>query len=120
MKFARIIAGVVIALLAPLAASAAITSGPLYDFVQEIKTIFDFAVGLIIGLAFVVFLWGIFKYVYTASLEGKEGARQTIIYGLIGLFVMLAVWGLVKILVGTFFSSSDLTAPTQGELPKPF
>ena len=59
-------------------------------------------VALIIGLAFVTFLWGVYKYITVASTEGKEGARATIIYGLIGLFVMLSVWGLVTILTETF------------------
>ncbi|MBI3074670.1 MAG: hypothetical protein HYY92_00435 [Parcubacteria group bacterium] len=64
--------------------------------------IFTPLVSLIIGLAFVTFLWGVYKYITVASTEGKEGARMTIIYGLIGLFVMLSVWGLVKILTETF------------------
>ena len=68
-----------------------------------IASILNAVIPLIIGLAFVVFLWGIYKYVSSASFEGKEGARQTIIYGLIGLFVMLAAWGLVNILIATFF-----------------
>ena len=64
--------------------------------------IFTPLVALIIGLAFVTFLWGVYKYITVASTEGKEGARMTIIYGLIGLFVMLSVWGLVDILTRTF------------------
>ncbi len=64
--------------------------------------IFTPLIALIIGLAFVTFLWGIYKYVSSASLEGKAGAKETIIYGLIGLFVMLSVWGLVSILTETF------------------
>ncbi len=71
----------------------------------------DAVIPLVIGLAFVVFLWGIFKYVTAASLEGKAGAKETIIYGLIGLFIMLAAWGLVKILIDTFFTTQVLEPP---------
>ncbi len=67
-----------------------------------LSDIFTPLIALIIGLAFVTFLWGVYKYVTVASTEGKEGARATIIYGLIGLFVMLSVWGLVSILTKTF------------------
>lgn len=67
-----------------------------------LTNIFTPLIALIIGLAFVTFLWGIYKYVSTASLEGKAGAKETIIYGLVGLFVMLSVWGLVNILTETF------------------
>ncbi|MBI2049106.1 MAG: hypothetical protein HYT29_01570, partial [Parcubacteria group bacterium] len=41
---------------------------------------------------------------------GKEGARETIIYGVIGLFVMLAAWGLVNVLLNTF--NLDTATPT--------
>ncbi len=93
---------------------------PLLVFAQQtipsiiltITTILNEAViPLIIGIAFVIFLWGVYKYIYSASVEAKEGARTTIIYGLIGLFVMLAAWGLVNILIDTFFTTAPITTP---------
>ena len=59
-------------------------------------------VTLIFGLSFAAFLWGMYKYISSANEGGKEEARNTIVYGLIGLFVMVSVWGLVRILTGTF------------------
>ncbi len=94
----------------PLAVFAQVT-----DIQSVFKLIADIlntsVIPLIIGLAFVVFLWGIYKYVTAASLDGKAGAKETIIYGLIGLFVMLAAWGLVNILINTFFATSSLSTP---------
>ncbi|MBI3074667.1 MAG: hypothetical protein HYY92_00420 [Parcubacteria group bacterium] len=84
--------------------------------IATLKTTFTGILNIIavvlVGLAFVVFLWGIYKYITTASLEGKAGAKETIIYGLIGLFVMLAAWGLVNILLGTFSFTASPAAPT--------
>lgn len=34
--------------------------------------------------------------------EGKDEARNSIIYGLVGIFVMVSVWGLVNIFINTF------------------
>ncbi len=83
------------------------------DILGTIGGLLNAVIPLIIGLAFVVFLWGIYKYVSAASSEGKEGARETIIYGVIGLFVMLAAWGLVNVLLNTF----NLDTATPVDLP---
>ena len=58
---------------------------------------------LLVGIALVAFLWGVAKFILNAddSTKRKEGS-QLMIYGIIGLFVMLAVWGLVGILGQTF------------------
>ena len=58
---------------------------------------------LIFVLAVVVFVWGVVQYVMNAdSDESREKGRQFMIWGIIGITVMLSVWGLVKILGGTF------------------
>ena len=69
--------------------------------IDLINTIF---VPLIFALAFVVFLWGIFKYFILGGHdeEAKESGRSLMIWGLIGFFVMVSVWGLVNLLVDTF------------------
>jgi NADH:ubiquinone oxidoreductase subunit 2 (subunit N) len=61
-------------------------------------------VPLIFALAFVVFLWGVFQYFIAGASdeEKRESGKSLMIYGLIGFFVMVSVWGLVNLLVGTF------------------
>ena len=58
-------------------------------------------------VATVVFLWGVVKYVIAQGDEKKlaEG-RKYIIYGLIGLFVMLAMWSIVTAVKNTVFNNS--------------
>ena len=90
---------------------------PLFavTIVDIFKTLVDilnlFVIPLLFAFALVIFLWGVYKYISSASIEGKEGARVTIIYGIIGLFVMLSAWGLVRVLTSTFFSSTVLKPP---------
>ena len=69
---------------------------------------------LVFGLAFLVFLWGIYKYIRAAEEGDKAEGRNTIMYGIIGLFVMVAVWGLVKV-IGTTFNIGLSTG--SGTLP---
>ncbi len=104
-------------LLSPIFVFAALPPA-LQTPYNTITTIFNGIVVFLIGLAFIVFLWGVYKYVTTASLDGKEGARATIIYGLIGLFVMLAAWGLVNILLGTFGFTPTDKALNRNKIPE--
>jgi hypothetical protein len=85
---------------------------------QVIDIINTVLVPLIFALAFIVFLWGVFQYFIAgaADEEKREGGKSLMIYGLIGFFVMVSVWGLVNLLVGTF--QLDTAAPNAGELPQ--
>ncbi len=46
------------------------------------------------GLALLLFLWGAFKYVYTA---GAKKNRKAIIWSLIALFVLFSIWGILRL-----------------------
>lgn len=51
------------------------------------------------GVALFYFLWGVVKYFISGDSAAKRNESvQTITYGLIALFVLIAVWGLVKLL----------------------
>src|SRR5258708_18671844 len=66
-------------------------------------TINGSVIPLIFALAVVVFVWGVVQYVINSDEEAKkEKGRQFMIWGIIGLTVMLGVWGLVAILGNTF------------------
>ena len=79
------------------------------DFINNI------AVPLIFALAFVVFIFGVFRFFIAGGHdeEKRESGKQLMIYGLVGFFVMVSVWGLVHILTGTL----NLNGNT-GKLPQ--
>lgn len=71
-------------------------------------SVIDFFLGLIgssipilISISVIVFVWGVFRYV-TAEGEDRQKSRDVIMYGIIGLFVMVSVWGLVALVYNTF------------------
>ncbi|MEK7610733.1 MAG: hypothetical protein AAB468_03265 [Patescibacteria group bacterium] len=64
---------------------------------------------LIMALALVYFLLGVFKYVKAADEAKLKEAGKMIVTGLIGLFAMGSVWGLVNVLQKTF--NLDNTPP---------
>jgi hypothetical protein len=88
---------------APMFAFAAETIGSIESLIDKLKTLIGSVVPLLMIIATVVFLWGIISYIMAAGDEEKvKEARSYIIYGLIGLFVMVSVWGLVGVIAGTF------------------
>ncbi len=86
---------------APMIAMAAETS--LRTIIRDLtEIILDLVMPLIV-LALVIFIWGVIKYITAGDEEEKRSkARNTILYGVIGLFAIVAVWGLVKVIANTF------------------
>jgi uncharacterized membrane protein YidH (DUF202 family) len=73
------------------------------DLVFTILGIFDEVITIIIGIAVLVFLYGMLNYVMHSDDESKrKESVKFITYGIIGLFVMVSVWGLVAAITGTF------------------
>jgi hypothetical protein len=59
-------------------------------------------VPLLIGLAVVLFIYGVLVFMFSEGGEKKEDGKKFMFWGIIGIFVMVSVWGLVAILQGTF------------------
>ena len=74
----------------------------LGDILCKIGTIIKSLVPLLMAIATVVFIWGVITYVMAKEDEDKSKARNKIIYGIIGLAVIVAMWGLVSIVTNTF------------------
>jgi Type IV secretion system pilin len=99
-----------LALAVPFAAFAA----DIADFpglVSTLTTWLNSLVPLIFGVAMIVFLWGVVRYVIASDVKSKADGRTFIIYGVIGLGVMLSVWGLAFFVKNTFFASAPTTVP---------
>ena len=98
------------AALLPLFALAQVENIGLGGFLLVINRILNTLVPIIVGIAFIVFLWGVVQYILAGGDEEKRTeSRQFIIYGVIGMFVMVAAWGLVRILIQTFDLNVEAT-----------
>lgn len=87
----------------PLFAFAQGQPRTLIDLIDRLKEILNALVPLLFGLALIGFLWGVAQFILQADNEEKrKEGRQIMIWGLVGLFVMTAVWGIVLLLGGTF------------------
>lgn len=72
-------------------------------------TISSVIIPLLVSLAIMVFIYGVITYIISADDEEKRKVgRSYILYGIIGIFVIVSVWGLVNILSNTFGISNTV------------
>jgi small-conductance mechanosensitive channel len=66
---------------------------------------------LLYALAFLYLVINIVRYVFIeGGEEGVQKGKKSIIYGLVGIVVIFAVWGIVNLLLGTLLSVSGTPA----------
>lgn len=54
---------------------------------------------LFIAMALAYFLYGVSGYITAGDEKKRKEGRDTIVYGLLGLFVMVSIWGIVDLFV---------------------
>jgi len=91
----------------------ALAFAPAFAFAQDLGNVttlthsfgnlVNAALPILIGLALLGFFWGLVKFIFAAGDASKAAEGKSImIYGVIALFVMVSVWGIVN------FVASDL------------
>jgi hypothetical protein len=111
--------------------TALLLTTPMLSFAQALTQVNTLAAGfgtivntlipIMMALAVLAFFWGLVKYIASASDEAaKESGKNLMIWGMIALFVMVALWGILGWvqsnlgLSGTVVSSAPpaFTVPT--------
>lgn len=92
-----------------LTASALLLT-PMFAHAQGLQSVIgvfsdliNLAIPLVLALAVLYFFWGLANYILAQGNEDKrEEGRNIMIWGIIAIFVMVSVWGLVRLLQETF------------------
>lgn len=76
----------------------------ILDILIWAKCIISIAIiPLLFTLAFLFFLWGMITYIRNSDdIKKREESKNFIYWGILGLTVMVGVWGLVRIVTTTF------------------
>lgn len=90
---------------------------------QKIEDIFEYLIGildnlvyLLIGLALLGFLWGVFKYIKSANdPKALDEAKKYIVYGLLSLLIITSLWSFVFLLGRTFGVEIDSSNSLRGD-----
>jgi hypothetical protein len=60
-------------------------------------------IGLLLAAALLLFFWGLSQFVLHAGEEaGRETGRQHMIWGIVGILIMVSVIGILRIVTATF------------------
>jgi len=80
------------------------------NFVEKLNDAILFPIiYLLMSVAFLVFIYGLAEYVFGAANEQKRTqGRSHMMYGVIGLVVMISAWSLLSVVAGTFGLSDEL------------
>lgn len=85
-----------------------------YYYALIVSTINGVLVPVLMAVAFIVFLWGVFRYfVWGAHDEAERTVgRKFVLWGVIGFVVITSVWGLVNVVKMTLIpSGANITHP---------
>ncbi len=69
--------------------------GNLETLLRSIGRLIDIALPIVVAIGLLAFFWGLVKFIFAGEEAKKEG-QQLMIWGLVALFVMVSVWGLVR------------------------
>ncbi|KKU67317.1 MAG: hypothetical protein UX89_C0016G0020 [Parcubacteria group bacterium GW2011_GWA2_47_16] len=108
----KLLASLSVSALPMLAFAGTVAATDAFSLLKVLQNIVDTVIPFVIGLGVLVFIYGVFNFVTSAGdEEARAGAKQLIIWGIIGIFVMVSVWGLVNILSGTFNLNKAVVIP---------
>lgn len=63
-----------------------------------LKTSVASLIPIMIGLAIVVFAWGLIQYIWAGSDDLKTKGRSMMIWGVVAIAVLVSIWGIVALL----------------------
>lgn len=82
------------------AAAASTFSEVAYGIVNFLNNLIPF----LIAIGLFAFLFGVLRFLIAQENEEiKERARESMVWGTLALFIMVSFWGIVQILLRTFF-----------------
>lgn len=85
------------------AVDAKAIAGPFIARIQD--AILFPLISLLLGIALLVFLWGVFEYIRNAGVESgdaRTAGKKHMLFGIIGLVVMVSAFAILKIAANTF------------------
>ena len=102
----------------PLLAEAAGAPRTFKELAGQVFTLLSAGIATIVALGIVIYIWGIASNMMKVE-EGfnNAGYRNTILWGIVIIFVMVSIFGIVNLLYATFFQGGA-QQPQQQDAPR--
>ena len=78
-----------------------------------VSNVLNALIGIFITLAIVIFFWGLIQYLVNVGEEKSKGI-QIMFYGVLAIFVMVSIWGIIRLLQNTFQVGGNLPIAPRG------
>lgn len=106
---------------APVLASAQwFQNNPNASYIESLfggaRSILGLVVPILVTLATIYFIWAVFQFIKGKDEATRKEARGKMIAGIIGLFVIVSVWGIIRLLG---FTLGIQQGGVQGSVPCP-
>lgn len=101
----------ILAFTTPLFTFAVTSTNSIGTVLGTILGILNTVIPLLISVGVLYFIWGVVDYTLSGSTEKKEQGQQHMIWGIIGITVIVSIWGLVAVLSNTFGTADNNTQP---------
>lgn len=81
------------------------------------------AILIVFAAGFFMFVWGIVQFLWTLEEGGRTEGKQHMLWGIIGMLVMVSVYGIIALIDDTFdlnISNPDMSRMNNVTLPANF
>lgn len=95
-------------------AQGTVSTRGIEELLIAIHRVISLSIPVLISLGVLAFMWGVVLYLFG---KNKDEGKSMMLWGIIALFVMTSVWGLVGILRGTLFRTPN-DAPQNVNIPQ--
>lgn len=112
MKKIHVLTASSLLLALPFFASAQVRS--IDGLIRWVQNTIDILVPVLIAIALIAFFWGLVKYIWAAGDgDAQKQGKSIMVAGIIGLFLMVGIWGVIGILENTFTGNVKSVKPPQ-------
>ncbi|MDP3874982.1 MAG: hypothetical protein U1C66_00385 [Patescibacteria group bacterium] len=82
------------------------------DLIQAVGGLLNPLIAIVVAVALLVFFWGLAKFIFRLGGDEKavEEGKRIMLWGLLALFVMVSVWGIIN------FMQKELNLPSTTSL----
>jgi len=99
-------------------AAEALTTEPVGGVIESVikrtTATLNFIPFIVFSIAFIVFVWGVIQLIFKADdPETQKKAKGLITWGIVGMAVMVSVWGIVSIFVKYLKLPKGESAPSR-------
>jgi hypothetical protein len=99
----------------PMMVFAQGTRSSITGFLADVQAILNTLLPILVTIAVLAFFWGLAKFIFAAGDESAKAAGKNImIWGIIALFIIVSIWGIIGLLAEIFGIGQGGSAPVPG------